>query len=145
MRQHVEFIGKEYDLSTKQELQVHRAGTGKSGGQREKLSATCVAAALRYQLGGEDSEPPMYSPIIIDEALANSDSNYMEAIINIFMIFGFQLVLATPGKGVMTIEPYIGGASVIDIEEQKYSSVLQISYNEELKKLDVPLDTLIHG
>ncbi len=145
VRQHVEFIGKEYDLSTKQEIQVHRAGTGKSGGQREKLSATCVAAALRYQLGGEDSELPMYSPIIIDEALANSDSNYMEAIINIFMTFGFQLVLATPGKGVMTIEPYIGGATVIDIEEQKYSSALQISYNEELKKLDVPLGTLIHG
>jgi len=138
VRQHVEFVGKEYDKKSKQEKQVHRSGAGKSGGQREKLAATILAAALRYQLGSADNEPPVYAPVVIDEALANSDNEFSETVIKIFIGMGFQLVLATPLKSVMTIEPYIGGATFVDIVENKQSSTLQIDYNEDLQRLNLP-------
>ncbi len=138
VRQHVEFVGKEYDKESKQEKQAHRSGAGKSGGQREKLAATILAAALRYQLGSADNEPPVYAPVVIDEALANSDNEFSETVIKIFIGMGFQLVLATPLKSVMTIEPYIGGATFIDIVENKQSSTLQIEYNEDKQRLNLP-------
>src|SRR5205814_1260128 len=53
VRQHVEFVAKELD-SDDREVEIYRSGAGKSGGQRQKLAATCLAAALRYQLGGQD-------------------------------------------------------------------------------------------
>lgn len=49
VRQHVEFVARELDASGL-EIEVYRSGAGKSGGQRQKLAATCLAAALRYQL-----------------------------------------------------------------------------------------------
>lgn len=138
VRQHVEFVGKEYDKESKQERQAHRSGAGKSGGQREKLAATILAAALRYQLGSADNEPPIYAPVVIDEALSNSDNEFSETVIKIFIGMGFQLVLATPLKSVMTIEPYIGGASFINIVENKQSSTLQIEYDEDKHRLNLP-------
>ncbi len=57
VRQHVEFVAKELDEANV-ELEVYRSGAGKSGGQRQKLAATCLAAALRYQLGGNDRSLP---------------------------------------------------------------------------------------
>lgn len=59
VRQHVEFIGRELDPEGRQ-VEVYRSGSGKSGGQRQKLATTCLAAALRYQLGGHDRHPPAY-------------------------------------------------------------------------------------
>ncbi len=138
VRQHVEFVGREYDKESKKERQAHRSGAGRSGGQREKLAATILAAALRYQLGGADNEPPVYAPVVIDEALSNSDNEFSETVIKIFIGMGFQLVLATPLKSVMTIEPYIGGASYIDIVDNKQSSTLQIEYDEDKQRLNLP-------
>src|SRR5690606_20712044 len=57
VRQHVEFIGRELDEAGV-ELEIYRSGAGKSGGQRQKLATTCLAAALRYQLGGHERGAP---------------------------------------------------------------------------------------
>jgi uncharacterized protein YPO0396 len=46
VRQHVEFIGREVDAEGRQ-VEVYRGGSGKSGGQGQKLATTCLAAALR--------------------------------------------------------------------------------------------------
>jgi uncharacterized protein YPO0396 len=42
----VEFIGREVDAEGRQ-VEVYRGGSGKSGGQGQKLATTCLAAALR--------------------------------------------------------------------------------------------------
>lgn len=139
VRLHVEFIGLEYDEAGKV-LETHRSGAAKSGGQRQKLAATCLAAALRYQLGGHDHGLPMYAPVVLDEAFDKADNEFTALAMNIFINFGFQMIVATPLKSVMTLEPFIGGACFVDISERKYSSVLLIDYDESHQRLNVPAD-----
>jgi uncharacterized protein YPO0396 len=67
VRQHVEFVARELDEDGI-EVDIYRSGAGKSGGQRQKLAATCLAAALRYQLGGQDRSLPSFSTVVLDEA-----------------------------------------------------------------------------
>jgi len=137
VRLHVEFIGRELDAEGKQ-VEVYRGGTGKSGGQRQKLATTCLAAALRYQLGGDDHGLPQYAPVVLDEAFDKADNEFTALAMNIFAEFGFQMIVATPLKSVMTLEPFIGGACFVDIAERQRSSVLIIEYDDERKRLNLP-------
>lgn len=134
VRQHVEFIGRELDENNN-EIEIYRSGAGKSGGQRQKLATTCLAAALRYQLGGSDSGVPLYAPVILDEAFDKADNEFTALAMNIFTNFGFQMIVATPLKSVMTLEPFIGGACFVDIKERRHSGVLLIEYDQEQQRL----------
>lgn len=137
VRQHVEFIGREID-ERDVEVEVYRGGAGKSGGQRQKLATTCLAAALRYQLGNNEHGIPMYAPVVLDEAFDKADNEFTELAMNIFENFGFQMIIATPLKSVMTLEPFIGGACFIDISERRTSSILMIEYDSEYQRLKLP-------
>ncbi|OSI14727.1 ATP-binding protein [Neisseria dentiae] len=137
VRQHVEFIGREIDESGV-EVEIYRSGAGKSGGQRQKLATTCLAAALRYQLGGNDHGVPMYAPVVLDEAFDKADNEFTALAMNIFTNFGFQMVVATPLKSVMTLEPFIGGACFVDISDRRVSGVLLIEYDDDHQRLKLP-------
>ena len=138
VRQHVEFVGVEKDANTLDTVEVYRSGAGKSGGQRQKLATTCLAAALRYQLGGDDGHLPRYAPVVLDEAFDKADNEFTALAMNIFENFGFQMVVATPLKSVMTLEPFIGGACFVDISGRHASGVLLIEYDEDNKRLALP-------
>lgn len=137
VRQHMEFIGRETDESGV-EVEVYRSGSGKSGGQRQKLATTCLAAALRYQLGGNEHGVPMYAPVVLDEAFDKADNEFTALAMNIFKNFGFQMIVATPLKSVMTLEPFIGGACFIDISDRRVSGVLMIEYDSDQQRLKLP-------
>lgn len=137
VRLHVEFTGKEIDADGN-EVEVYQSGAGKSGGQRQKLATTCLAAALRYQLGGSDHGLPMYAPVVLDEAFDKADNEFTALAMNIFANFGFQMIVATPLKSVMTLEPFIGGACFVDIRDRKVSGVLMIEYDGERQRLRLP-------
>nr|WP_207184497.1 SbcC/MukB-like Walker B domain-containing protein [Rubrivivax gelatinosus] len=139
VRQHVEFVAREFDEDD-MEVEVYRSGAGKSGGQRQKLAATCLAAALRYQLGGQDRALPSYSTVVLDEAFDKADSEFTAMAMNIFKTFGFQMIVATPLKSVMTLEPFIGGACFVTIKDRKRSAVLPIDYDEDTRRLKLPLE-----
>jgi uncharacterized protein YPO0396 len=143
VRQHVEFVARELD-SEKQEVEVYRSGAGKSGGQRQKLAATCLAAALRYQLGGQDRTLPSYSTVVLDEAFDKADAEFTAMAMNIFKTFGFQMVVATPMKSVMTLEPFIGGACYIHIKDRKKSAAIPIEYDTGTQRLKLT-EELQHG
>ncbi|HWO08675.1 MAG TPA: SbcC/MukB-like Walker B domain-containing protein, partial [Polyangiaceae bacterium] len=143
VRQHVEFVAREVDADDR-EVEVYRSGAGKSGGQRQKLAATCLAAALRYQLGGQDRALPGFATVVLDEAFDKADAEFTTMAMNIFKTFGFQMIVATPLKSVMTLEPFIGGACFVHIKDRKVSSVLTIDYDEANHRLMLP-DSLNHG
>jgi uncharacterized protein YPO0396 len=134
VRQHSDFIGREFDEHGN-EIEIYRGGSGKSGGQRQKLATTCLAAALRYQLTDEAGELPVYAPVVLDEAFDKADNEFTALAMGIFVEFGFQMIVATPLKSVMTLEPFIGGACFIDIKDRKHSSVLMIEYDEAARRL----------
>lgn len=131
VRLHVDFRVRELDLDGI-EREVYHSGAGKSGGQRQKLAAACLAAALRYQLGGQDRAVPSYATVVLDEAFDKADADFTAAAMTIFKTFGFQMVVATPMRSVMTLEPFIGGASVIHIVDGKSSRFSQVQYDSEL-------------
>lgn len=138
VRLHVEFIGVELDAETREQVEIYRSGAGKSGGQRQKLATTCLAAALRYQLGGEDGELPRYAAVVLDEAFDKADNEFTALAMNIFENFGFQMVVATPLKSVMTLEPFIGGACFVEISGRHDSGVLLIEYDDAGNRLKLP-------
>ncbi len=140
VRLHVEFIGRELDEGGA-EVEVYRSGAGKSGGQRQKLATTCLAAALRYQLGGSDYGVPIYAPVVLDEAFDKADNEFTALAMNIFANFGFQMIVATPLKSVMTLEPFIGGACFVDIRDRRVSGVLMIEYDDARQRLRLPEQT----
>src|SRR5574337_1095197 len=56
----------------------------------------------------------------------------------IFENFGFQMIVATPLKSVMTLEPFIGGACFVAINGRHDSGVLMIEYDAASQRLDLP-------
>lgn len=139
VRQHVDFVGRELDVDGSV-VEDYRSGAGKSGGQRQKLATACLAAALRYQLGGREQGLPKYAAVVLDEAFDKADNEFTALAMKIFTQFGFQMIVATPFRSVMTLEPFIGGACVVQIEDRKYSGVLLIEYDEEGQRLRLPAD-----
>lgn len=134
VRQQVEFQVREFDEDG-QEREVYNSGAGKSGGQRQKLAAACLAAALRYQLGGQERTVPKYATVVLDEAFDKADPQFTAAAMTIFTNFGFQTIIATPMRSVMTLEPFVGGAAVVHIVDQKYSRFSQVQYDTSRKGL----------
>lgn len=137
VRQHMEFIAREID-SAGATVEVYQSGSGKSGGQRQKLATTCLAAALRYQLGGRTSDFPRFAMIVMDEAFDKADSEFTRKVMEIFNGFGFQMIMATPMKAIMSLEPYIGGACYIGITDRNVSGTLNIDYDADSRHLALP-------
>lgn len=135
VRQHVNFTAYEMDEAGNV-LETYLSGSGKSGGQRQKLTTTCLAAALRYQLGNSEEGLLVFAPVILDEAFDKADSDFTDLSMNIFRRFGFQMIVATPEKSIVTLEPYIGGAFYVVMKDRMHSSGLSVRYDEETQKLD---------
>ncbi|SOY41326.1 ATP-binding protein [Cupriavidus taiwanensis] len=134
VRQHVDFVAKEYDESGRV-CDIYQSGAGKSGGQRQKLAATCLAAALRYQLAGTGRALPQFCTVLMDEAFDKADSEFTAMTLNIFNRFGFQMLMATPMKAVRTLEPFIGGAHVFSNKDRNNSGAVPIEYDMAHRRL----------
>jgi uncharacterized protein YPO0396 len=134
VRRHFEFTGLEFD-GDKNELETYRSGAGKSGGQRQKLAATCLAAALRYQLGGREQGFPRFGTVVFDEAFDKIDAELTVLALKIFNSLGFQMILATPMKNIPLSEPFVGGAVYVSISDRRKSGVTAIVYDQDRRRL----------
>ncbi|MCS6712121.1 hypothetical protein JSY14_08840 [Brachybacterium sp. EF45031] len=127
VRRHVHFHAEEVDADGKM-VHAHESGGPLSGGQNERLTTFCLAAALRYQLAGTGVDVPRYAPIIIDEAFSKGAGEFITAAMESFRHFGFQVVLANPGKNPQALAPFIGGVGVVSIRDDRYSQVSPIEF-----------------
>ncbi|MCL2757058.1 MAG: AAA family ATPase [Coriobacteriia bacterium] len=121
-RQHVSFIAKELDEQDNVH-NVHGSDAGLSGGQKQKLVVFCLAAALRYQLADEEQPIPRYGTVVLDEAFDKADHSFATTAMEIFRVFGFHMVLATPLKLLQTLEPHIGEIALVDCQDSRYSTL----------------------
>ncbi|MBX0301146.1 hypothetical protein K2F54_14315 [Cryobacterium sp. 1639] len=129
-RQHVTFMASEIDLAGRV-MNVHDSSAGLSGGQRQKLVIFCLAAALRYQLAADEDDLPSYATIILDEAFDKADSRYTRMAMDVFVEFGFHMILATPEKLLQTIEPYVGGLTSITNTSRRDSRTAAVVYRDD--------------
>lgn len=127
VRRHVHFHAEEVNTAG-EVVHAHESGGPLSGGQNERLTTFCLAAALRYQLAGTGVDVPRYAPIIIDEAFSKGAGKFITAAMESFRHFGFQVVLANPGKNPQALAPFIGGVGVVAIRDDRYSSVSPIEF-----------------
>lgn len=128
-RQHVTFLAEEVDENNRVEA-TYDSGAAMSGGQQQKLVIFCLAAALRYQLADADDNYPRYGAIVLDEAFDKADTRYTRMALDIFVEFGFQMVLATPQKLLQTIEPYVGAATSIENPTRRRSEISEVQWDE---------------
>lgn len=128
-RLHVRFTGIELDESGTT-LNIHDSSAGLSGGQRQKLVIFCLAAALRYQLAEDDDDTPRFGTVILDEAFDKADSAFTKMAMNVFLEFGFHMILATPLKLLQTLEEYVGGIALVVCRDFKDSRVGVVSIND---------------
>jgi uncharacterized protein YPO0396 len=135
VRQHVEFNAEELERGTDRQIEIYSGSSGKSGGQRQKLTATCLASALRYKLGGSDGGVPQYAAVVLDEAFTKTDNDFTKTCMQVFKELGFQMIVATPIKSVMTLEEFVGGAVFVSISNRHTSALFAIQYDQEDRRL----------
>lgn len=128
-RLHVRFTGIELDESGTT-VNIHDSSAGLSGGQRQKLVIFCLAAALRYQLAEDEDDTPRFGTVILDEAFDKADSAFTKMAMNVFLEFGFHMILATPLKLLQTLEDYVGGIALVVCRDFKESRVGVVSIND---------------
>jgi len=129
-REHVSFLAQERDRAGTV-ISVHDSSAGLSGGQRQKLVVFCLAAALRYQLADPDDPEPRYGSIVLDEAFDKADAAYTRMAMNVFLEFGFHLILATPLKLLQTLEPYIGAVTSVSNPTRKASQLANVLIEQD--------------
>ena len=128
-RRHVRFTGVEIDDDGTQ-VNVHDSSAGLSGGQRQKLVIFCLAAALRYQLTADDDDIPTYGTVILDEAFDKADTTFTRMAMDVFLEFGFHMILATPLKLLQTLEDYVGGIGLAVCQGFRSSTIGLVSIDE---------------
>ncbi|WP_282828225.1 ATP-binding protein [Gulosibacter sediminis] len=126
-RLHVTFLADEIDEDERVHATFDSAGA-LSGGQQQKLAVFCLAAALRYQLADADDAHTKYGTVVLDEAFDKADARFTRMALDVFTEFGFHLVLATPHKLLQTLEPYIGGVTVVENPTRRKSEFADVTW-----------------
>jgi uncharacterized protein YPO0396 len=107
VRRHIHVVAERRDPLTQEALATYDSLGGKSGGETQELIAFIVGAALRYQLGDEDLDRPVYAPVFLDEGFVKSDSEFAGRAVQAWLGLGFQLIIGAPLDKVTAIEPHV--------------------------------------
>lgn len=110
---------------------------GKSGGQKEKLAYTVLAASLAYQFGLEFGEirSRSFRFVVIDEAFGKGSDESTRYGLDLFSRLNLQLLIVTPLQKIHIIEPYVSTVGFVHAEDGMYSLLRCMSiqeYREEL-------------
>jgi uncharacterized protein YPO0396 len=99
---------------------------GKSGGQKEKLAYTILAASLAYQFKLEwgAAKSRTFRFAVIDEAFGRGSDESTRFALELFGRLGLQLLIVTPLQKIHVIEPYVSAVGFVD-NPQSNSSRLQ--------------------
>ncbi len=110
------FSASERDRETGEECEHYRDSDGKSGGQKEKLAYTILAASLAYQFGLEwgVERSRDFRFAVIDEAFGRGSDASTRYALELFAKLGLQLLIVTPLQKVHVIEPYVRAIGFVD-------------------------------
>ena len=123
------------------EYEHYSDSSGKSGGQKEKLAYTILAASLAYQFGLEWASVPSRSFrfVVIDEAFGRGSDDSAEFALTLFAKLHLQLLIVTPLQKIHVIEPFVKSVAFVNIEDDQHSRLLNMSIEEyrEQKRLQL--------
>jgi uncharacterized protein YPO0396 len=126
------FSASERDRDTDEEWEHYRDSDGKSGGQKEKLAYTILAASLAYQFGLEwgAEKSRAFRFAVIDEAFGRGSDVSTRYALDLFARLGLQLLIVTPLQKVHVIEPYVRAIGFVDNPSGSYSQLLTLTIEE---------------
>ena len=105
---------------------------GKSGGQKEKLAYTILAASLAYQFGlawGE-TRSRSFRFVVIDEAFGRGSDESAHYGLKLFQQLNLQLLIVTPLQKIHIIEPFVASVGFVHNEEGRDSKLRNLSIEE---------------
>jgi len=105
---------------------------GKSGGQKEKLAYTVLAASLAYQFGLEWGEikSRSFRFVVIDEAFGRGSDDSTRYALELFKRLNLQLLIVTPLQKIHIIEPYVSGVGFVHNEDGRESKLRNLTISE---------------
>jgi len=105
---------------------------GKSGGQKEKLAYTILAASLAYQFGLEWGEvrSRSFRFVVIDEAFGRGSDESAQYGLQLFRQLNLQLLIVTPLQKIHIIEPFVASVGFVHNEGGRASRLRNLSIEE---------------
>ncbi|WP_028583775.1 ATP-binding protein [Desulfogranum mediterraneum] len=105
---------------------------GKSGGQKEKLAYTVLAASLVYQFGLERDEitSRSFRFVVIDEAFGRGSDESTRYALKLFKELNLQLLIVTPLQKIHIIEPYVASVGFVHNEGGRESQLRNLTIEE---------------
>lgn len=114
------------------EREFYRDSSGKSGGQKEKLAYTILAAALAYQFGLDQpvSKKRRFRFVVIDEAFGRGSDDSTRYGLELFAKLDLQLLIVTPLQKIAVIEDYIAAVHFVHNQGGSDSMVQNLTIEE---------------
>ena len=105
---------------------------GKSGGQKEKLAYTILAASLAYQFGLKWGEvrSRSFRFVVIDEAFGRGSDESAQYGLKLFKQLNLQLLIVTPLQKIHIIEPFVSSVGFVHNEGGRESKLRNLSITE---------------
>lgn len=132
------FSASERDMGTHDEWEHYSDSDGKSGGQKEKLAYTILAASLAYQFGLEWGavKSKAFRFAVIDEAFGRGSDASTRYALELFAELGLQLLIITPLQKVHVIEPYVKAIGFVDNPTGTFSRLQTMTIEEYQSRRD---------
>jgi uncharacterized protein YPO0396 len=105
---------------------------GKSGGQKEKLAYTVLAASLAYQFGLEwgAMRSRSFRFAVIDEAFGRGSDESTRYGLELFGHLSLQLLIVTPLQKIHIIEPHVATVGFVHNEDGRNSQLRNLTIEE---------------
>ena len=132
VREWFTFSASERNRGDDTEREHYTSSGGKSGGQKEKLAYTILAASLAYQfkLESDGSGAKTFRFVVIDEAFGRGSDASTRFGLQLFARLGLQLLIVTPLQKIRVIEPYVSAVGFVDNETGSYSRLQTMTIDE---------------
>ncbi|KDN85725.1 ATP-binding protein [Kitasatospora cheerisanensis] len=126
------FSASEYSRADDTEYEVYSDSGGKSGGQKEKLAYTILAASLAYQfrIDPEAKKAKTFRFVVIDEAFGRGDDEAAHFGLDLFHRLGLQLLVVTPLQKLHVIEPHVSSVGYVYKPDKVHSHMATLTIQE---------------
>ncbi len=128
------FAGSERFREDGTEHEHYSDSSGKSGGQKEKLAYTVLAASLAYQFGLEWGEvrSKSFRFVVIDEAFGRGSDESARYGLQLFARLNLQLLVVTPMQKIHVIEPFVKAVGFVHNDAGRDSRLRNLTIEEYL-------------
>lgn len=138
VRQWFVFSASERWRDDDREHEHYSDSAGKSGGQKEKLAYTILAASLAYQfkLDWGSGKSKAFRFVVIDEAFSRGSEASTRYALSLFTRLGLQLLIVTPLQKIRVIEPCVSSVGFVDNPNGNYSRLQSLSITEFRRRMN---------